>query len=63
MSRARAFRDAVRDILREDGVFRLASELEPRLMWEWDGAEWRRAWLDPPELVQAAHDEGAGAGR
>ncbi len=44
----RAFRDAVRDILREDGVFRLASEVEPRLMGEWDGVEWRRAWLKAP---------------
>jgi hypothetical protein len=45
---ARAFRDAVRDILREDGVFRLASEVEPSLLWEWDGVEWRRAWIKLP---------------
>ena len=48
MRSARAFRDAVRDIVRDEGVFRLASELDHALMWEWDGVEWRRAWLQPP---------------
>ena len=62
MSRARAFRDAVRDILREDGVFRLASEFEPSLMWEWDGVEWRRAWLEPAPCVVMS-ESGAASGR
>ena len=62
MSRARAFRDAVRDILREDGVFRMASETEPSLLWEWDGVEWRRAWLEPAPCV-VEQPPGAAAGR
>jgi hypothetical protein len=49
MSR-RAFRDAVRDILREEGVFRLASMDEPGVVWEYDGARWIRAFVEMAEL-------------
>ena len=44
-ARERAFRDAVRDILREDGVVKLLSDDDPTVVWEWDGARWVRARL------------------
>jgi hypothetical protein len=45
--RNRAFRDALNDILREEGVFRLASLDEPDVIWEYDGERWIRARLVP----------------
>jgi hypothetical protein len=37
---ARAFDDAVRDILRADGRFSLADANEPSLVWQFDGCRW-----------------------
>ena len=38
----RAFRDALRDIIDSEGVFRLASLEEPGVIWEFDGERWER---------------------
>jgi hypothetical protein len=39
--RALAYNDAVRDILRADGVFKF-SDQRCDIVWEWDGVNWRR---------------------
>ena len=45
----RAFRDALRDIVDTEGVFRLASFEEPSVIWEFDGERWSRArFVSPP---------------
>jgi hypothetical protein len=36
-----AFRDAVRHILADDGVFTLADHRDPRRFWSWNGVGWR----------------------
>ncbi len=48
MNAERAFRDAMRDIVSEEGVARLASAHDPRVIWEWDGIRWIRTFVDPP---------------
>jgi hypothetical protein len=42
---ASAFRDAVRHILAEEGVFTLADHRDPRRFWSWNGAGWREELL------------------
>ncbi len=54
---ALAYDDAVRDILRSDGVFKLSDERAPDAVWEWNGVSWRRVSLDELE----PHDR-SGAG-
>jgi hypothetical protein len=44
--RAAAFRDAVQDILRDEGLFRLADSEEPRLIWAFDGHRWMQQIVD-----------------
>jgi hypothetical protein len=44
---SRAFRDAVHDILREEGLVRIASYEDPNVIWEWDGVCWSRKQLTP----------------
>jgi hypothetical protein len=53
---ARAFRDAVRDILADDGVFSLADEGEPHTLYHFDGVSWSREDL-PAKRVQELHDD------
>ncbi len=43
---ALAFNDAVRDILRADGVFKLSDDRRADAIWEWDGVQWKRVSLD-----------------
>jgi hypothetical protein len=40
-NRDRAFRDAVRHILADDGIFTLADHRDPRRFWSWNGTGWR----------------------
>jgi hypothetical protein len=49
---ALAYNDAVRDILRADGVFKL-SDRRRDTIWEWDGVSWRRLALVAPPLHDA----------
>ena len=42
---AAAFRDAMRHILAEDGVFMLADHEDPRRVWSWNGLGWREERL------------------
>ena len=49
---ALAFNDAVRDILRCDGIFKLSDERQADAIWEWDGIEWRRVSLDERTLEE-----------
>ncbi len=44
----RAFRDALRDIVDSEGVFRLASLDDPGVIWEFDGERWKRAHFVSP---------------
>jgi hypothetical protein len=48
--RASAFRDAMRHILADDGVFTLADHQDPRRFWTWNGTGWREE-LIPVEGV------------
>ena len=38
---AAAFRDAIRHILADEGVFTLADHQDPRRFWTWNGTGWR----------------------
>lgn len=42
---ALAFSDAVRDILRADGVFHLGDSRRGDAVWAWDGVRWTRVPL------------------
>jgi hypothetical protein len=42
---ARAYRDAVRDILVADGLFHLGDDRRGDTVWQWDGLRWRRLTL------------------
>jgi hypothetical protein len=48
---AMAYDDAVRDILRSDGIFHLidGDERPPDAVWQWDGVRWKRLPLDERE--------------
>ena len=65
-SAARAYRDAVRDILASDGKLHLADLDSRDAVWEWDGVTWSRIPLvdrgpgrssDQPPFVEVEHDE------
>jgi hypothetical protein len=45
-----AFRDAVRHILADDGIFTLADHRDPRRFWSWNGTGWRE------ELIPSTTD-------
>lgn len=49
---ARAYGDAVRDILVSDGMFHLGDERRADTVWQWDGLGWERL-----TLIDPAHDE------
>jgi hypothetical protein len=51
---ASAFRDAVRHILADDGVFTLADHRDPRRFWSWNGTGWREERI-PIATVEEAH--------
>jgi hypothetical protein len=40
-----ALRDAMRDILRDQGVFNLNDERHPTIIWSWDGESWSQLRL------------------
>jgi hypothetical protein len=49
---AAAYNDAVRDILRTDGVFHLVgNEPRPAAVWQWDGVHWKKL------PIEEAHEE------
>jgi hypothetical protein len=55
---ALAYNDAVRDILRADGVFHLGDDESRDAVWEWDGVSWKRIPLvDHPVDVEPAREE------
>jgi hypothetical protein len=62
--RALAYTDAVRDILRADGVFKLSDDGRDAV-WEWDGVIWRHFALPSRNMFQLppAEDEGVASAR
>ena len=50
---ASAFRDAIRHILADDGVFTLADHKDPRRFWSWNGTGWREELIP----IEGAIDE------
>jgi hypothetical protein len=65
--RARAYNDAVRDILRVDGVFRFSDQRHATI-WEWNGVNWRRVALaafpsQNGRLVALSEDEAVAGAR
>jgi len=49
---ARAYGDAVRDILVSDGLFHIGDDRRGDTVWQWDGLSWERLTLTDP-----VHDE------
>jgi hypothetical protein len=49
-----AFRDAVRDILRDEGLFQFADARAPDVIWAYDGFRWMQKILG-----ERAVDDGA----
>jgi hypothetical protein len=56
---ADAFRDAVRHILAEDGIFTLADRQDRTRFWNWNGVGWREERLpaESPRVRAGAHRE------
>jgi len=66
---AAAYDDAVRDILRSDGIFHLVgNERRPDAVWQWDGLTWRKLPIEelhedrPAARVEHDDDTMAAAG-
>jgi hypothetical protein len=51
---AMAFNDAVRDILRADGVFKMGDDRSRDAIWEFDGLEWKRVELGHAHVEELA---------
>jgi hypothetical protein len=59
--RASAYGDAVRDILRTDGVFHMiGNERRPDAVWQWDGVYWKKLPIDSVAHEDAIFDERPG---